>query len=384
MGGRIVALAINESDPSMWWVATASGGLLKTTNNGNTFEHQFDREATVSVGDVAVSASEPNVVWVGTGENNARNSVSYGDGVYKSVDGGKTWKNMGLKKSFQVGKIAIHPKNPDVVYVGALGRLYGPNEERGLYRTGDGGKSWKKVLAIDDRTGIIDVQMHPSDPETLLVASYERQRDGYDVNEPAKKVGPGSALHRTTDGGKTWTKLTKGLPTCNLGRIGISYYRKNPEVVFAIVESEKIATGPAVVAVGGGYLGITGGGEDQGTELRTVTRGGPADKAGLRTGDVLVSIDGKVIKKFSELTDLLRNRKPGDTIKVKRQRDGKVAEVAVQLGTRPGGAARTNPFAGSLGGSVKTFRTNRARTAFRRAESFARRTGVRPGLGSTA
>ena len=143
MGGRIVALAICESDPSTYWVATASGGLLKTTNNGITFEHQFDRESTVSIGDVEVAPSDPKLVWVGTGENNPRNSVSYGDGVYKSIDGGKTWKNMGLKKSFQIGRIAIHPTDPAVVYVGALGRLYGPNEERGLYKTTDGGKTWK-------------------------------------------------------------------------------------------------------------------------------------------------------------------------------------------------------------------------------------------------
>ena len=126
MGGRIVALSVYEADPTTYWVATASGGLLKTTNNGITFEHQFDREATVSIGDVCVAPSNKDIVWVGTGENNPRNSVSYGDGVYKSTDGGKTWKNMGLKKSFQIGRIVIHPKNPDIVYVGALGRLMVP------------------------------------------------------------------------------------------------------------------------------------------------------------------------------------------------------------------------------------------------------------------
>ena len=135
MGGRIVAFSVFEADPSTYWVATASGGLLKTTNNGVTFEHQFDHENTVSIGDVCVAPSDRNVVWVGTGEANPRNSVSYGDGVYKSTDGGKTWKNMGLKKSFQIGRIVIHPKDPNIVYVAALGRLYGPNEERGLYKT---------------------------------------------------------------------------------------------------------------------------------------------------------------------------------------------------------------------------------------------------------
>ena len=134
MGGRITSLSVYEKDPCIWWASTASGGLLKTVNNGISFEHQFDDQATVSVGEVAVAQSDPNIVWVGTGENNPRNSVSWGDGVYKSTDGGKTWKNMGLKKTFQTGGIAIHPENPDVVYVGSLGRLWGPNKERGLYK----------------------------------------------------------------------------------------------------------------------------------------------------------------------------------------------------------------------------------------------------------
>src|SRR5262249_25116954 len=186
MGGRITALAVYEAAPTCYYVATASGGLLKTVNNGITFEHQFDKEATVSIGDVCVAPSDRNIVWVGTGENNPRNSVSYGDGVYKSTDGGKTWKNMGLKQSFQIGRIVIQPKDPNILYVGALGRLYGPNEERGLYKTTNGGQSWDRILYVDNKTGVIDIQMHPQDPETLLVATYERERDLYDTNNPSK------------------------------------------------------------------------------------------------------------------------------------------------------------------------------------------------------
>lgn len=141
MGGRITAISVHPKDPTLWWVATASGGLLKTTNNGNTFEHQFDRESTISIGDVCVAPSNPNIVWVGTGEANPRNSVSMGDGVYKSLDGGKSWKNMGLKSSFQISKVLIHPTNPDIVYVGALGRLYGPGGDRGAFKTTDGEKA---------------------------------------------------------------------------------------------------------------------------------------------------------------------------------------------------------------------------------------------------
>ena len=161
MGGRITAIAVVESDPTTYYIATASGGLLKTVNNGTTFTHLFDKESTVSIGDVAVSQSDPKVVWVGTGEHNPRNSVSYGDGVYKSTDGGKKWTNMGLKQSFQIGKILIHPKDANVVYVGALGRLYGPNEERGLFKTEDGGKTWKHILKVDDKTGVIDMRHRP-------------------------------------------------------------------------------------------------------------------------------------------------------------------------------------------------------------------------------
>ena len=144
MSGRIPAIAVYEKDPSIWWAASASGGLLKTVNNGVTFEFQFDKEAVVSVGDVQVAQSDPNIVWVGSGEANPRNSVSWGDGVYKSIDGGKTWKNMGLKKIFQTGRIAIHPTDPNIVYVGALGRLWGPSEDRGLYKTTDAGQNLGK------------------------------------------------------------------------------------------------------------------------------------------------------------------------------------------------------------------------------------------------
>ncbi len=202
MGGRIVAFSAFEQDPTTYWIASASGGLLKTTNNGVTFEHQFDRETTVSIGDVCVAPSDRNIVWVGTGENNPRNSVSYGDGVYKSTDGGKTWKNMGLKNTFQIGRVVVHSQDPNIVYVGALGRLYGPNEERGLYKTADGGKSWTKILHVDDRTGVIEMRMHPKEPETLLVAMWERQRDGFDSHAGAIAAqGPGGGSRVNPTGG---------------------------------------------------------------------------------------------------------------------------------------------------------------------------------------
>jgi photosystem II stability/assembly factor-like uncharacterized protein len=344
MGGRITALSILEADPSLWWVATASGGLLRTRNNGVTFEHQFDHEATVSIGDVCVAPSNKDIVWVGTGEHHPRNSVSYGDGVYKSTDGGKTWQNMGLKKSFQTGRIIVHPKNPDIVYVGALGRLYGPNEERGLYKTSDGGKSWQKILNVDDKTGIVDMRMHPADPETLLVATYERQRDGFDGNEPAKRYGTGAGLWKTSDGGKTFHRITAGLPACKLGRIGLDWYRKDPSVVFAIVESEKSGMGPpglTVAPAGNGTLGLNGedAGEDKGVRLTAVQEEGPAEKAGLEVGDVLTRVGDKPIPNYEELVDLMRSHRVGDKVKIRVLHVGKEKDVELTFAARPGRGA---------------------------------------------
>jgi photosystem II stability/assembly factor-like uncharacterized protein len=363
MGGRITAISAYDADPCTYFIATAGGGLLKTTNNGTTFEHCFDREATVSVGDVCVAPSDRNIVWVGTGEANPRNSVSYGDGVYKSTDGGKTWKNMGLKKSFQIGRIKIHPKDPNIVYVGALGRLYGANEERGLFKTTDGGKTWQKVLYVDDKTGIIDLQMNPADPETLLVATYERQRDefdshrgepgpadGYDGYDPIKKWGPGSAIYKTTDGGKTFHKLTKGLPTCTLGRIGIDYYRKDPKIVYAIIESEKIGMGkPPGQEV---YLGITGRDADVGARITEVAADGPAAKAGLKSGDIVLAVESKPIFTYDQLVRQVRGHKPGDKVALKTVRDRQPKDVTLTLAPRP---------ASSTGGGASLFGTSSRR-----------------------
>jgi photosystem II stability/assembly factor-like uncharacterized protein len=351
MGGRITAISVFEADPTTYWVATASGGLLKTVNNGITFEHQFDHEATVSIGDVCVAPSDKNIVWVGTGENNPRNSVSYGDGVYKSTDGGKTWKNMGLKKTYQVGRIVVDPKDPNIVYVGALGRLYGPNEERGVFKTADGGRTWTKTLYIDDKTGIIDLQINPADPKTLLAAAWERQRDEFDDflgeppppdgverYDPVRKYGKGAGIYKSTDGGATWKKMTQGLPTCALGRIGLDYYRKDPKVVFAVIDTEKYGTGLPPVAV---YMGVQGTEEKTGTKLVDVAANSPADQAGLKVSDVLISMDGKPVANQAALVELLRPHKVGDKIKAAYQRGSEKKEVEVALAARPtpGGGA---------------------------------------------
>jgi hypothetical protein len=345
MGGRIVDLAVVESDPSMYWVATAGGGLLKTTNNGVTFIHQFDRETSVSIGSVCVAPSDPNIVWVGTGENNPRNSVSYGDGVYKSTNGGKTWKNMGLKKTFQIGRVVIHPKNPNIVYVGAMGRLWGPNEERGVFKTTDGGETWEKVLYVDDKSGVVDMRMSPAEPETLLAATWEVMRDGFDSHpgdpppdgyngyDPIKKWGPGSGLYKTTDGGKHWKKLTNGLPTCNLGRIGLDYYLKEPNTVFAIIDSEKAGMGTPPRSGAAVYAGVFGDDADNGVRLTRVVDNSPGSKAGLRVEDVIQSIDDKALKTAEQLAETVREHKVGDKLKLKILRDGKTQDIRTHAGS---------------------------------------------------
>ena len=369
MGGRITALAVVEDVPSHYWVATASGGLLKTVNNGVTFEHQFDGETTVSIGDVAVAPSDPSILWVGTGEENPRNSASYGDGVYKSTDGGKSWKRMGLEKTYQIGGIAIHPEDPNIVYVGALGRLWGPNEERGLYKTTDGGENWEKILYIDEKTGVMDVQMSPDDPDTLLVATYQRKRDIYDTNDPEVKWGPGSGIHKTTDGGKTWKKITEGLPTSDLGRIGIDYYRKDPKIVYALVESESIGTGPPSASASSNvYVGVIGGPAEDEAKLEEVVEGGPAAASGLKGGDIVTEFDGKPIKTYPDFIDALRDRKPGDKLKVKATRAGEVVEVELTLGERPAQRSRggdpKKPFLDSLGGQRENVQGRQGDDAF--------------------
>ncbi|AWM41699.1 Xyloglucanase Xgh74A precursor [Gemmata obscuriglobus] len=330
MGGRITALAVVESDPNTYYVATASGGLLKTVNNGTTFSFVFEKEATVSIGDVAVAPSDPNVVYVGTGEHNPRNSVSYGDGVYKSTDAGKTWQNVGLKKSFSVGRIVVHPKDPNTVYVAAMGRVWGPNEERGVFKTADGGKTWQKVLYVDDRTGAIELRMDPTDPNVLLAGLWERKRDefdgffgqgpwpGPDQYGPIVAHGPGGGLFKTADAGKTWKKLTgekaaPGLPTAKTGRIGLDYSRKTKGLVYAIIDTENIGKGRPVLTV---YMGVSGEGEKEGAKVTAVVEDGPAAKAGLKEGDLITAIDGKKVASYDEVLDFLTSKKPDDVVKL--------------------------------------------------------------------
>jgi photosystem II stability/assembly factor-like uncharacterized protein len=231
--GRISALAVHPRNRSRYYAAAASGGVWKTSNAGTSWTPVFDNEGSYSIGALALDPKDPEVVWVGTGENNSQRSVGYGDGVYRSEDGGKSWKNVGLKDSEHIGKIVIDPRDSAVVYVAAQGPLWAPGGDRGLYKTTDGGKFWKKVLSVSENTGVTDLVMDPRNPDVLIAAAYQRRRHVWTLING----GPESALYKSSDGGKNWRKLKTGLPATDLGRIGLALAPSAPDVVYAIVES---------------------------------------------------------------------------------------------------------------------------------------------------
>ncbi len=231
--GRIADIAVNPDNFSEWYIAVASGGLWKTTNAGTTFTPLFDDKPVYAMGCVTIDPNNTDVVWLGTGENNSQRAIGIGDGIYKSTDAGKTWENMGLKKSAHIGRIQIDPRNSDVVYVAAHGPLWGPGGERGLYKTTDGGKTWEQILFIGEYTGINDVEMDPRNPDILYASAHQRERRVYSkING-----GPESGLYKSTDAGKTWKKITNGFPSeGNIGRIGIALSKANPDILYAMVE----------------------------------------------------------------------------------------------------------------------------------------------------
>jgi photosystem II stability/assembly factor-like uncharacterized protein/type II secretory pathway pseudopilin PulG len=281
MGGRIDDFAVVEGNPDIIYVGAASGGVFKTTNGGTTWTPVFDNEATSTIGDITIAPSDPSIVWVGTGEANNRQSSSWGNGVYKSTDAGKTWQHMGLSETHHIARIVIHPTDPNTLYVAAVGRLWGPSKERGVYKTTDGGKTWSNVLFVNEDTGVTDIAMDHQSPGTLIAAAYQRRRTAFGF----KGSGPGGGLYKTTDGGATWKKLEKGLPwdptprptpppagggfgggggggggagaalraqqaaeaaaaatppdpaaMKETGRIGVSFYRKDTNIVYALIE----------------------------------------------------------------------------------------------------------------------------------------------------
>ncbi len=231
-GGRIHDVEALPDDPATLYVATASGGLWKSVNKGTTWQPLFDDQPVSTFGDVALAPSNPDVVWAGTGEQQNRQSTSWGNGVYRSTDGGRTWTHRGLDETRHIARVRVHPQDPDVAYVAAPGNLWKASEARGVYKTTDGGASWERVLYVDSLTGVIDLAMDPQAPGTLYAAAYQRLRRAWGFNGG----GPGSGLYKTTDGGATWTELTNGLPEGDKGRIGLALAASNPQVLYAIVE----------------------------------------------------------------------------------------------------------------------------------------------------
>ncbi|MBN1274113.1 MAG: hypothetical protein JXB26_17755 [Candidatus Aminicenantes bacterium] len=232
-GGRILHIAVPESIPYTFYIGTASGGVWKTENNGTTFSCVFEDKGSPVIGHLAIAPSDPNIIWVGTGDPASGRLSLLGDGVYKSTDGGKTWTFMGLEKSIHIGRIAIHPKNPDLVYAAALGYHFSDNEERGLYKTEDGGKTWQKCFYISPKVGIVDVILKPDDPDIVFCASYDKWRKPWHFEES----GPESGIFKSIDSGKTWTRLEGGLPHGKLGRIGLDISRSNPNVIYATIDN---------------------------------------------------------------------------------------------------------------------------------------------------
>ncbi|WP_439152665.1 WD40/YVTN/BNR-like repeat-containing protein [Winogradskyella sp.] len=239
MSGRVTAIDVVNNNTDIMYVGTASGGLWKSTSGGIKWEPIFEHELTASIGSVEIQQSNPSVIWVGTGEGNPRNSLNGGYGVYKSLDGGKSWMSMGLEKTRHIHRIVVDPTNPDVVYVGAIGSPWGEHPERGVFKTTDGGNTWNKILFANNKTGVADLVMDPTNPNKLFAAMWEHKRDPWFFNSGGK----GSGLHMTHDGGKTWKKITSddGFPEGDLGRIGIAIAPGKPNIVYALVEAKKNA-----------------------------------------------------------------------------------------------------------------------------------------------
>ncbi|MEK9781739.1 MAG: hypothetical protein VW266_02205 [Flavobacteriales bacterium] len=247
LSGRIADIAVHPDNESVWYVAVGSGGVWKTENAGTTWTPLFDQQKSYSTGCVTIDPNDPSRVWVGTGENVGGRHVGYGDGIYMSEDAGASWKNMGLPNSEHISEIIVHPDNSNVVWVAVQGPLWRKGGDRGLYKTTDGGKTWKKTLGNSEWTGVTDIMIHPENPQILYAATWDRHR----TVAAYMGGGPGSGIHRSTDGGESWEKLTRGLPSSNLGKIGIAISPQHPEVVYAAIELDRTKGGVYRSADGG-------------------------------------------------------------------------------------------------------------------------------------
>jgi photosystem II stability/assembly factor-like uncharacterized protein len=369
-GGRVTDIEVHPDNPHHIFVASAAGGLWETKNNGTTWDCIFERESTTTIGDIAIDPNDAKTIWVGTGEANNQRSSLWGDGIYKSNDGGKTWKNMGLERSQHIGRVIVDPTDSDTVYVAALGALYSANPERGLYRTTNGGKTWKRVLYINPDVGVVDVVVDPQNTSTLFAASYERRRRAWNFDG----AGPGSAIYKSTDGGDNWKKLEGGLPSGEIGRIGLDIYAKDSKILYATVSNQNPAP-PRTTQQRGrqgrsqvnpadknmteadkaamGFFGLSGSDEDPDTvetalgltldfskpevTVKKVSAGSTAQRQGVRAGDVLISAGGVSAENAAALRELLNSLKPGDQMDIVIQQDQarRPIQLAVPMARAP-------------------------------------------------
>ncbi|MSP15218.1 MAG: PDZ domain-containing protein [Myxococcales bacterium] len=352
MGGRISDLAVDPRRPSTFFVAAASGGVWRTDNHGTTFTPVFETGPTASIGDIAIAPSDSAIVWIGTGEANPRNSVIPGAGAWKSIDGGKTFQPVGLADTRHIGRIAIHPTRPDTVFVAAVGHTWGSNAERGLYRTDDGGATWKNVLFVDDQSGCIDVAIDPQEPAIVHAATWQRRRDAFDGGDPVVQTGPGSGIWRSTDGGETFVRSTAGLPTVPLGRVGLDLFAADSRIVFAVVQTEltgRKAPGQTTEEGGPAWLGVRGEASDAGYLVSEALSGGPAASAGILKGDRVARIAAAPIRTFEELRLALDQHLASEECELTLLREGTEITIRVKFGRRPGPAG---DFGGEQGGQT--------------------------------
>ncbi len=324
-GGRIVDIALVPGEPFGMLVASASGGLFRTRNNGTTWESIFEDQPVVSIGAIAIDPERPEVIWVGTGEANNQRSSYWGDGVYKSEDGGKSWRNVGLAGTHHIARIAIDPKDTNTVWVATLGRLYSPNPERGLYRTSDGGGSWTHSLDLGPTIGVTDVVVDPETPDVVYAASYERLRRPWHFDG----AGPGAGIHRSVDRGASWTRLACGLPEGELDRIGLALHEGAPGMLYAAISNQNPR--PEARKTDAGYQGAF---EADGLRITSVTEGSTAAEAGLAVGDVVRAVDGEPIADVWSYVRAIGRKGESERATLSVKRGDQELEIAFELEVR--------------------------------------------------
>lgn len=402
-GGRIVDIEVDLARKSTLFVASASGGLWRSRNMGTTWECIFQNEGSSSIGDIALDPKNSDVIWIGSGEANNQRSAYWGDGIYKTTDGGKTWTNTGLHDSHHIGRVVVDPTNSDVVWVAAMGHEYTTNDQRGLYKTEDGGRNWKRKLFISNAVGVTDVVLHPRDRNILYAASYERLRRAWNFDG----AGPGSAIWRSKDGGESWQRLRDGLPDGEIGRIGLAVTASAPDVVYATVSNQNLeaeqeegdeaeeedAEAKARVEVKGDVakdddketkakgdadaedpaadeerkparLGLRGRTIEGAIEITEVMEGEAAANSGLRVADRIVAVDGAEVSGLAALLKIIKGHAEGDTVpfKIRRGSGDDVEEIVIEVtfGTKKVEVVAEEPRRppGPIGGEI--YRSNDA------------------------